>query len=464
VISYEIIDGTESESSITRAASYKALRNYPDDNTLGIIDNALLFDIGYIPGEENRGLPERFIKSNKAGESLIQDILKGTKRYIENERKFNNKNMLNQINGIHDHSPQYGNVSASSTDLELAEEFAPQIRLSYGDYPGVDLKDANYAYTDYIPIYVNNATDYEWENAYLHLHEQVTYNGETYGPGNIPMQHFNVIGDEVFRSEQNYLDFLTYWFSRGILREDGYKSLTLFPSVYFKVFKDFNKENPIAVQYWFFYYYNDWFIFDHPGDWESITIFLNENAQPTEAIYSTHYEANKYSWDNVSKIGNTPIVFVSNGGHGSYSWAGESHYSVLSLDDNHEGDRETLTPGDYYLLSLSDREAAEDNWIWFEGRWGDGDNAPRGPHFRTDATEDMWGYAEHKPYNPEENCKERYSAHIYGIYGSDDKSGPWFWASGYGLDEPWLSAADCRVANSSFSLTSILLLLLISHP
>lgn len=455
-IRQEIIDGTTSESSITRAASYKALRNYPDDETMDIIDTALSFDTGYIPGEENRGIPERFIKSGKAGKSLIQDILKGSKRYIEHEKEFNNK--INQIDDDYDYSPLYGTVSASSTDLELAEEFAPQIRLSYGDYPGVDLKDANYSYTDYIPIYVNNATSYLLKNAYLHLHEQVTYNGDTYGPGNMPMLHFNFIGDEVFKSELNYLDFLTYWFSRGILREDGYKSLTLSPSVYFKVFKDFSKENPIAIQYWFFYYYNDWFVFDHPGDWETITIFLNENAQPRVAIYSTHYEANKYSWEIVRKIGNTPIVFVANGGHGSYSWAGESHYSFLSLDDNHEGDRELLNPSDYYLLSLSEREADDDNWVWFRGRWGDEDSAPKGPHLRTDATKEMREYAEHKPYDPEKNCDPRYAANIYG---KQDNPGPWFWASGYGLDEPWLSAADCRMSNSSLSFTAILLLLLL---
>jgi hypothetical protein len=88
-IRQEIINGTMSPSNITRAASYKALRNYPDDEVMEIIENALSSDTGIIPGEENRVIPERHIKSGKAGKTLIENILKGSKKYIEQERKFN---------------------------------------------------------------------------------------------------------------------------------------------------------------------------------------------------------------------------------------------------------------------------------------------------------------------------------------------------------------------------------------
>ncbi|MCI5133360.1 MAG: hypothetical protein D3904_18065 [Candidatus Electrothrix sp. EH2] len=168
------------------------------------------------------------------------------------------------------------------------------------------------------------------------------------------MKNFNFIGAEVFRSEQNYLDFLTYWDDEDKSIEEGYKSLSLSPSVYYKVFRDASKENPIAVQYWFFYYYNDW-LNNHPGDWETITVFLNADAQPVEAIFSTHYEANKYAWEYVERVSNThPKLYVSNGGHGSYSFAGVTTYSFFGIADNHDGDREVLNPEDYYLLSIMD--------------------------------------------------------------------------------------------------------------
>ncbi|MCI5211243.1 MAG: hypothetical protein D3910_21215 [Candidatus Electrothrix sp. ATG2] len=86
-IRQEVIEGAASESSITRAVSYIALKNYPDDEVLEIINNALGTDDGIIPGEENRVILERHIKSGKLGKSLIQDILNGAKRYIEKERR-----------------------------------------------------------------------------------------------------------------------------------------------------------------------------------------------------------------------------------------------------------------------------------------------------------------------------------------------------------------------------------------
>ncbi|MCI5122146.1 MAG: hypothetical protein D3908_13340 [Candidatus Electrothrix sp. AUS4] len=87
-------------------------------------------------------------------------------------------------------------------------------------------------------------------------------------------------------------------------------------------------------------------------------MFLDADAQPVEAIFSTHYEANKYSWDRVETVnGNHPKVYVSNGGHGSYRFSGETTYSFFGIADNHEGDREILNPEDYYLLSLSTEES-----------------------------------------------------------------------------------------------------------
>jgi len=345
-------------------------------------------------------------------------------------------------------------VSANSSDLELANEYAPQILLSDGFYPGVDIKDANYPYTDYIPIYVNNVTKRDRKTVDLNLAEAVTYKGVTYGPGNVRLGHLDYIGDPVFRSSDNYLDFSYAWFGTTI--ENGYKALTLYPTVNFRVFREPTQENPIAVQYWFFYYYNDWFN-DHPDDWETMTVFLDANAQPVQAIFSTHYEALKYSWFNVETVNNThPKVYVSNGGHGSYNRSGNTWYKVIR--DNHEGNKEVLNPADYFLLDLKVKEeiSTNDNWIWFEGRWGDEDEAPRGPHFRKDApTTTDWDRANHGPYNPEANCAKRYGANIYGI---SIRPGPWFWASGYGLDHPWNSASDCR-GYESF-LTSIIMLLL----
>ncbi len=459
-IRQELIEGAASESSITRAVSYIALKNYPDDEVLEIIDEALGTDTGIIPGEENRVILERHIKSGKLGKSLIQDILNGAKRYIEKERRLKKHSQEKREESTITYSVYLESlVSATSSDQELAEEYAPQILLSYGEWPGVDIKDDNYLYTDYIPMYVNNVTKLDRKTVYLNLAEAVSYQGTTYGSGNVLLGTLNYIGDPVFRSSANYLDFSPAWDFFGLSIEDGYKALTVYPSVYFKVFKDPGKENPIAVQYWFFYYYNDW-LNDHAGDWETITVFLDADAQPVEAIFSTHYEANKYSWDRVETVnGNHPKVYVSNGGHGSYRFSGETTYSILGIADNHEGDKEVLNLEDYYLLSLSTEEGIDDSWIRFEGRWGDADSAAQGPWLRTDAPTPIdWNRANNPPYDPENGCIRR--DYPTNIYGDDDHPGPWRWAAGYGLNTPWKSTLDCKIGSFKAPLTSILYLLL----
>ena len=456
-IRQELIEGTASESSITRAVSYIALMNYLDDEVLEIIDEALDTDDGIIPGEENRVILERHIKSGKAGKNLIQDILKETKRYIERERGLKKYSQEKREESTITY-PVYQEslVSSASSDQELAEEYTPQILLSYGSWPGVDIKDESYLYTDYIPMYVNNVTKLDRKTVYLNLAEAVSYQGSVYGPGNVLLGTLNHIGDPVFRSSANYLDFSPAWELFSLSIEDGYKALTLYPSVYFKVFRDNSKDNPIAVQYWFFYYYNDW-LNNHAGDWETITVFLDADAQPVEAIFSTHYETNKYAWEYVERVSNThPKIYVSNGGHGSYSFSGETTYSTIA--DNHDGDREVLNPEDYYLLSLSTEEGIDDSWIWFEGRWGDNENAPQGPRLRTDApTSTDWDRANNPPYDPEQGCIKRYAAKIYG---DDEHYGPWFWASGYGLNTPWRNTQDCKIGSFKAPLTSVLYLLL----
>jgi hypothetical protein len=299
----------------------------------------------------------------------------------------------------------------------------------------------------------------EKSRTHLNLENPVLYQGETYGPGNVSLGTLNHIGDPAFRSPVNYLDFSPAWIDFGLSIEDGYKALTVYPSVYFKVFKDPEKENPIAVQYWFFYYYNDWEEVDHPGDWETITVFLDADAQPVEAIFSTHYEANRYSWIKVETVNEThPKVYVANGGHGSYNRPGDTPYTPLKIYDYHEGDREVLSVSDYFLLDISVQEDTDDSWIRFEGRWGDENTAPNGPYLRTDTPSWLdWSMANHPPYNPDDNCAKRYGANIYG---DEDNPGPWLWASGYGLDKPWTSAAACKGNHFASIVGAVHLLLL----
>ena len=81
-----------------------------------------------------------------------------------------------------------------------------------------------------------------------------------------------------------------------------------------------------AIQYWFFYYYNDWYYNDwktsHAGDWENIVVILKDppagqppNPIPYACAYSAHHGGYRLGWKHVERDdddGN--IVSGSSGG------------------------------------------------------------------------------------------------------------------------------------------------------
>lgn len=193
-------------------------------------------------------------------------------------------------------------------------------------------------------------------------------------------------------------------------------------------------------------FFNDWAFFDHLGDWETMTVFLNDAAEPVEAIYSTHNEANRYSWNNINVSNKThPKVFISNGGHGSYAGSGATLYTIFS--DNHMGDKEQLAfaAGDYSLLDLKVFEQSNDSWIWFAGRWGSQHSAPQGPLYRIDVPNiQLYSLALNPPFQPGGNCIARFATKTYG---DEQHYGPWYWAEGYGLD-----GRSCKLTHTEASL------------
>jgi hypothetical protein len=354
----------------------------------------------------------------------------------------------------------------TATDLEVATPFFPLLMLSSGAlFGGVDLRDENYLYQDYLPInFVDITTSADLPT--LCLTER--YN-ET-PPGQYPINRnwISRLGDGTLKTNTNSIDFLSMWEppsnnlctdrgnpSASTAMKNAYRGLNHTTTYYYRVFRDSNQNLPTAVQVWFFYFYNDWVgrATNHPGDWETITIFLDPVGDPKEVSYSTHYEANRHSFNKIETWGTTthPIVYVSNGGHGSYVSGGETsgYCSNFSCDivggvcgiDFHSGNREPV-----YASMRVDIAVLENNplsTIWFEGRSGDIYSAPRGPRKRTDApTECDWMRGANPPLSPD-TCTPRFGNSAALIYGNADTPndpdpsryyGPWKWASGYGLD------------------------------
>lgn len=93
----------------------------------------------------------------------------------------------------------------------------------------------------------------------------------------------------------------------------------------------------IALQYWFFYAFNDWRssfngVNDHEADWEMITIYVVKDAegaaQPAWLAYSSHEfrgDDLRRRWDDpeVERYGEHPLVYVGAGSHANYYRSGE---------------------------------------------------------------------------------------------------------------------------------------------
>ena len=97
------------------------------------------------------------------------------------------------------------------------------------------------------------------------------------------------------------------------------------------------KNGWIALQYWFFYAYNNWRsgfygANDHESDWEMIYIYLYEDdngqLRPEWVAYASHDFSGddlRRRWDDpeVEKVGEHPVIYTGAGSHASYFQRGE---------------------------------------------------------------------------------------------------------------------------------------------
>jgi hypothetical protein len=78
----------------------------------------------------------------------------------------------------------------------------------------------------------------------------------------------------------------------------------------------------INLQYWFFYPYNDGFLFfDHDADWEHVTVHLDERLRPRELMLAQHGNTRpgeSRAWDQIRREGDHPIILAARGDHASY--------------------------------------------------------------------------------------------------------------------------------------------------
>jgi hypothetical protein len=151
----------------------------------------------------------------------------------------------------------------------------------------------------------------------------------------------------------------------------------------------------VAVQYWFWYVFND-FNNTHEGDWEMIQVIFAAdsvaealNTQPIEVGYASHGGGERAGWNDrkLTKEGNHPVVYVGSGSHASKY--GSATYLAWGEDNTGFGCDVTTGPSDRVPLTaialphdLADATGPL-AWLAWPGRWGERQPAfyagPRGP-------------------------------------------------------------------------------------
>jgi hypothetical protein len=150
----------------------------------------------------------------------------------------------------------------------------------------------------------------------------------------------------------------------------------------------------LVVQYWFFYYYNQ-FNDLHEGDWEGMQVAFDANTPraalrdgPSEIALFQHEGGEKGSWDDpkVQKEGTHPVVYPAAGSHATFY---ESAVFVENAQggsglgcDNTTSPLRRVEPKPV-LIPTNPRVDGPFKWLTFEGRWGEKEkgyaNGPHGP-------------------------------------------------------------------------------------
>lgn len=102
----------------------------------------------------------------------------------------------------------------------------------------------------------------------------------------------------------------------------------------------------------------------HEGEWEGLSIKLDESGQPVEAFLNQHHWGMRIDWDDLTKVDGThPVVYSARGAHATYPASGDWPVSGLT-DVARAGKRWDTWDGP--ILDVK-----EQLWWGFGGGWGD---------------------------------------------------------------------------------------------
>lgn len=146
-----------------------------------------------------------------------------------------------------------------------------------------------------------------------------------------------------------------------------------------------------AVQYWFFYAYNDSVASaNHEGDWEHITVITDAAGEFAAAHYAQHEGGRTYQAGDLEFVAGThPVVWVADGSHASYPKRGSFDIPNVPAFDDHTyaGGPVWQTWHSWVNVGEKGRPRGGQRFIDYGGRWGEFGltsftSGPRTPSFQ----------------------------------------------------------------------------------
>lgn len=271
--------------------------------------------------------------------------------------------------------------SASAAEIALAERYAPVVKLQERPGDGDCEEGEPYEPIDVRAVLGNEevALRGPWDRTNI---VAIAPTAERIGTG-LWGYHLDFPGDPL-RPGCTYAE----WTDRVTA---GYPTTT-----YARVNTEAGKPGRLALQYWFYYVFNDWNN-THEGDWEMIQIiFPADSAEealrttPLEVGYSQHSSAERAVWgaDKLQIEGGThPVVYPAAGSHANFYSSDvflmRSEAEGVGCDDA-GGDTRTVNPLVATVPTSTADYLAEYPWLGYFGRWGEQQagpfNGPTGPN------------------------------------------------------------------------------------
>jgi RsiW-degrading membrane proteinase PrsW (M82 family) len=198
---------------------------------------------------------------------------------------------------------------------------------------------------------------------------------------------------------------------------------------YARVVRD-ESQGHIAIQYWFFYYYNDWFN-KHEGDWEMGEVILNETGEPEWFVLSQHHGGTRRPWSTVTVENDThPVIHVALGSHANYFWGNEIYPNGMDIGNtrveimDRTGTFGRIIPEVHLIPRLTISEDDQSNllgweWILFGGHWGETApqsdfGGPYGPAYKGEQWERPYAWGLSQPLDTETWYANRLRVKVIG--------------------------------------------------